>query len=77
MENASYTTLTRQSGLMREMSVIANNIANANTTGYRQEGLIFSEIVQSIDNAPSLSMATARARHFFDAWNRFTDRRAL
>ena len=62
MENASYTTLTRQSGLMREMSVIANNIANANTTGYRQEGLIFSEIVQSIDNAPSLSMATARAR---------------
>lgn len=62
MENASYTTLTRQSGLMREMSVIANNIANANTTGYRQEGLVFSEVVQSIDDAPSLSMATARAR---------------
>jgi flagellar basal-body rod protein FlgF len=62
MENASYTTLTRQSGLMREMSVIANNIANANTTGYRQEGLIFSEVLQDISDAPSLSMATARAR---------------
>lgn len=62
MENASYTTLTRQSGLMREMSVIANNIANANTTGYRQEGLIFSEVIQGVENAPSLSMATARAR---------------
>ncbi len=62
MENASYTTLTRQSGLMREMSVIANNIANANTTGYRQEGLIFSEVIQSVDDAPSLSMASARAR---------------
>jgi len=62
MENASYTTLTRQSGLMREMSVIANNIANANTSGYRQEGLIFSEVIQSVDEGPSLSMATARAR---------------
>lgn len=62
MENASYTALTRQSGLMREMSVIANNIANANTTGYRQEGLVFSEVVQKVQGAPSLSMATARAR---------------
>ncbi len=62
MENASYTTLTRQSGLMREMSVIANNIANANTTGYRQEGLVFSEVIQNVADAPSLSMATARAR---------------
>ncbi|MGH1577983.1 flagellar hook-basal body complex protein [Planktotalea sp.] len=62
MENASYTTLTRQSGLMREMSVIANNIANASTTGYRQEGLVFSEVLQPVKDAPSLSMATARAR---------------
>lgn len=62
MENASYTTLTRQTGLMREMSVIANNIANANTTGYRQEGVVFSEVVQNVQDAPSLSMATARAR---------------
>ncbi len=35
--------LTRQSGLMREMRTIANNIANANTTGFRREGVIFSE----------------------------------
>lgn len=62
MENASYTTLTRQVGLMREMSVIANNIANASTTGYRQEGIVFSEFIKGAKNAPSLSMATARAR---------------
>ncbi len=29
MDSAGYTTLTRQSGLMREMQVVANNIANA------------------------------------------------
>ena len=27
MENATYTTLTRLSGLSREMDIIANNIA--------------------------------------------------
>lgn len=56
MENAGYTVLTRQSGLMREMQIVANNIANAATTGFRAEGMIFSEYVMPIPNGPSLSM---------------------
>lgn len=63
MENAGYTTLTRQSGLLREMQVVANNIANAATTGYRQEGLIFAEHIARMDDGPSLSMATANVRN--------------
>ncbi|WP_323781134.1 flagellar hook-basal body complex protein [Leisingera sp.] len=59
MENAGYATLSRQTGLMREMRVIANNIANSATTGYRQEGLIFSEFVQSSPGQQSLSMSRA------------------
>ena len=59
MESSGYTTLTRQVGLTREMQVIANNIANAATTGFRQEGLIFGEYVQDIENGPSISMAQA------------------
>ena len=62
MENGSYITLTRQSGLMREMQVVANNIANSNTTGYRQEGVIFSEYVQNIDGDASLSMGNGNVR---------------
>lgn len=62
MDNSGYTTLTRQSGLMREMRIVANNIANAATTGYRQEGLVFSEYVQSIDGASSLSMGQGNVR---------------
>lgn len=58
MENAGYATLTRQTGLMREMRVVANNIANMATTGYRQEGLMFAEHVKRLQDAPSLSMAT-------------------
>ncbi len=57
MEAAGYATLTRQSGLMREMQIVANNIANTATTGYRAEGLVFSEFVRSTEGGPSLSMA--------------------
>jgi flagellar basal-body rod protein FlgF len=63
MDAAGYTTLNRQSGLMREMGVVANNIANASTTGFRREGVVFSEFVAALDQDPSLSMAHASGRH--------------
>lgn len=63
MENATYTALTRQSGLMNEMRVVANNLANISTTGFRTEGVIFTEHVRALGPGdPSLSMATASAR---------------
>ena len=63
MDNGIYTTLNRQSGLMQEMQVVANNIANMSTTGFRREGVIFAEHVAALQGAePSLSMATAEGR---------------
>lgn len=63
MDNAGYTTLTRQSGLMREMQAVANNIANASTTGFRRQGIIFEEFVKALDGEdPSLSMALGEVR---------------
>lgn len=62
MENAGYATLTRQSGLMAQMRMVANNIANAATTGYRAESMVFAEHVRATGDGPSLSMATASVR---------------
>lgn len=63
MDNAGYVTLTRQTGLLREMRAVANNIANLSTTGYRREAVIFAEFVAAPpDGGPSLSMAEAEAR---------------
>ncbi|WP_102106663.1 flagellar hook-basal body complex protein [Oceaniglobus roseus] len=63
MDNAFYTTLTRQSGLMREMQTVANNIANMATGGFRKEGVIFSEYIERLGrDDPSLSMSAARGR---------------
>lgn len=63
MENANYTALARQSGLLRELQVIANNVANISTSGYRREGVIFSEYIKGIGTEGSLSMARGNNRH--------------
>ena len=64
MAGSGYVTLTRHVGLMREMHTIANNIANLSTTGYRREGVLFSEYVKSTDGPDgSVSMAAARGRN--------------
>lgn len=63
MDNIGYTSLTRQTGLWQEMQTVANNIANASTTGFRREGVIFSEYIHALGNGEaSLSMAAARGR---------------
>ena len=63
MDTATYVALSRQTGLMNEMRIVANNIANAATTGYRQEGVIFSEYIKSAPGDSSLSMSRAQVRN--------------
>jgi flagellar basal-body rod protein FlgF len=40
MDNALYVGLSRQMVLRREMDIVANNIANADTTGFKVESLL-------------------------------------
>ncbi len=40
MDNTLYVSLSRQMTLRREMDIIANNIANADTTGFKLENLM-------------------------------------
>jgi flagellar basal-body rod protein FlgF len=62
MDASGYVTLSRQSGLLHQMDAIANNIANASTTGFRREGVVFSEHVARTGDAPSLSIGFGNAR---------------
>ncbi len=43
METVGYVALSRQMALQREMDVIANNIANAETTAFKAQKILFSE----------------------------------
>jgi flagellar basal-body rod protein FlgF/flagellar basal-body rod protein FlgG len=45
MENALLIGLSRQMILHREIDVVANNIANLNTSGFKSDGAIFEEFL--------------------------------
>jgi flagellar basal-body rod protein FlgF/flagellar basal-body rod protein FlgG len=45
MENASLVGLSRQIALQRELDVVANNIANLNTTGFKADNVVFHEFL--------------------------------
>lgn len=46
MENASYVALSRLVAQQRAMDVMATNIANADTSGYRGERMLFTDWLQ-------------------------------
>jgi len=52
MQNALLIGLSRQVALARELDVVANNIANINTTGYKADGSLFEEFLSSAARAP-------------------------
>lgn len=47
MQNGLLVGLSRQVALGRELDVVANNIANINTTGYKADGSLFEEYLSS------------------------------
>lgn len=47
MQNTLLVGLSRQVALSRELDVVANNIANLNTTGFKADGSIFEEFLNT------------------------------
>jgi flagellar basal-body rod protein FlgF len=47
MENALLIGLSRQTTLERQLDVVANNVANVNTTGFKADSSLFEEFLRS------------------------------
>lgn len=60
MENALLVGLSRQVALARELDVVANNIANLNTTGFKADGAVFEEFIGQTARAADLNGKDAR-----------------
>ena len=60
MENALLIGLSRQTALQRELDVVANNIANVNTTGFKADGAVFDEYLQSRASAEQFAAPDRR-----------------
>lgn len=48
MENTVLVGLSRQAALRRELDVVANNVANINTTGYKADGALFQQYLMPL-----------------------------
>jgi flagellar basal-body rod protein FlgF len=72
MENAQLVSLSRQIALQHQMDVVANNIANINTTGFKASDLMFEDYLmpQARDNDFA---GTDRLVHFTQDWSTVHD----
>ena len=55
METPIYIALSRQMALRQEMDVVANNIANANTQGFKAEMMLMTEVQLPAERGVELS----------------------
>lgn len=55
MENPGYIALSKQMSMQRQMAVIANNLANMNTSGYKAERMVFREFITKPSETETLS----------------------
>ena len=55
MENPGYIALSKQTTLERQMAVIANNLANMNTSGFKAERMVFREFITKPSETEQLS----------------------
>jgi flagellar basal-body rod protein FlgF len=60
MQNALLVGLSRQVALGRELDVIANNIANINTSGFKADGSVFAEYISPTASADNFLGADRR-----------------
>ena len=60
MDNSIYVGLSRQMMLRRELDVIANNIANADTSGFKVEDTLTKTEAKAAPRTPA-AVAWARA----------------
>lgn len=54
MENIIYVALSKQLALQRHMDILANNIANMNTTAFKRESVVFHEYIDQTASAEEL-----------------------
>jgi flagellar basal-body rod protein FlgF len=57
MENAQLINLSRQAALQRQMDVVANNLANINTTGFKADTILFDDYQMPVARDRGFSFA--------------------
>lgn len=72
MQNSLLIALSRQVALQRSMDVIANNMANMNTSGYKADQALFEEYIMPVANMTD-GVAQDRALSYVDTAGLYRD----
>lgn len=72
MLNAELIGLSGQVALQREMDVVANNIANINTSGYKSQTVLFEEYLMPVAEATAFKTSDQTLRYVQD-WATYRD----
>ena len=66
MENALLISLSRQMALQRRMDVLANNMANVNTAGFKSDSVMFEEYMMPVARMNDVNGSQARLSYVQD-----------
>jgi flagellar basal-body rod protein FlgF len=72
MENAQLISLSRQIALQRQMDVVANNMANINTTGFKAENMLFEDYTMPVASDNEYT-GIDRDLHYTEDWSTIHD----
>ncbi|MEI6558992.1 MAG: flagellar basal-body rod protein FlgF [Rhodospirillaceae bacterium] len=61
MENSIYISLSRMMSLRNKMDAVANNVANSGSTGFKQQRVLFSEVLRKTSMTEKVSLVHDRA----------------
>lgn len=67
MENALLIGLSKQMALQRQMDVVANNMANIETTGFKGEHLVFEEYIMPETQLGGVTGPSQQLSYVYDA----------
>lgn len=57
MDNTSYIALSRQMALWKQMDIVSNNMANMNTSGFKQDDALFASYMVQTPKAEGIGRA--------------------
>ena len=72
MENAQLISLSRQIALQRQMDVVANNMANINTNGFKSESLLFQDYMMPVARDKTYTGGDSDL-HYTEDWSTIHD----
>lgn len=63
MQSPSLVLTSAQSALERSLDIVANNVANASTTGFKREGIEFDSLLSTPDGGEPINFVVDRATY--------------